>query len=75
MIPLVTPVFPTMRPASFASNDLRAEINVATLTANVAYQGWRGRSGELTGSRKNRPPHSQPTDTKVKHPLSGVLPS
>ncbi len=75
MIPLVTPVFPTMRPACFASNDDRTEISVATLTANAAYQGWRGRSGELTGSRRNRAPHPQSTNIKVKHPLSGVLPS
>ena len=50
-------------------------ISVATLTANAAYQGWRGRRGELTGSRRNRAPHSHPTDYNVKQPISGVLPS
>ena len=40
------------------SSDDNANNNAVTVTENVAYHGWRGRSGELTGSRRNRPPRS-----------------
>ena len=48
----------------------------ATLTVNASVQGWRGRSGELTGSRRNRPPQlSIDLTAESKHPTSGLSPS
>ena len=38
-------------------------------------QGWCGRSGEFTGSRRNRPPQFSGTESRARHFTSGHTPS